>query len=139
MNKNKFACIMQQDHCMILFTETCKLILKINCFTDIFEIGYIPLQCMLTGPDATQPQILQYHKYHGYSTNFRNSFRESKGEELFLKSKAKKPRSSLQFHSLFNTVSPYKNTGQKKLILIVAVHNRPGPLGRCEIKTSEFF
>lgn len=40
---------------MFLFIEVCKFTLKINWFTDIFEIGYILLKCVLIGPDATWP------------------------------------------------------------------------------------
>lgn len=53
MSKNKFACITQGEHCTFLFTETCKLILKMNCFPYIFEIGYFLWQCALAGPEAT--------------------------------------------------------------------------------------
>lgn len=86
---------MQQDHWIFLLTETCKSILKINWFTRIFEIGHILLQSVLTGPDATWPYILHYHKYWEHSMNFRNSFQESEGKELFLKPMAKTTRISL--------------------------------------------
>jgi len=55
MNKNNSACIIQQDRCLFLFTETCKLILTSSCFTCIFEIGYILLQHVLTELYATWP------------------------------------------------------------------------------------
>lgn len=55
MNKNKFACIVQQDHCMFLFRETRKVILKSNCSPHTLEIGHSLWQCVLSGPEARVP------------------------------------------------------------------------------------